>query len=82
MSGVVFAVNRWKFFMESKKMKTFCDCKPSKKNNIEPHQNFTGFYRKTSRLWINSKIHRISKSKKVNKLRRKLLDEHKVNFKS
>ena len=27
-------------------IRTFCRCKPSKKNNIEPHQNFTGSYKK------------------------------------
>ena len=32
--------------------------------------------------WMNSKIHRISKGKKVNKLWRKLFDQHKVEFKS
>ena len=25
---------------------TFSGCKPSQKNNIEPHQNFTGSYEK------------------------------------
>ena len=32
--------------MENKKtIRTFCGCKPyKKKNNIEPHQNFTGYY--------------------------------------
>ena len=47
MSGVVFAVNRYECFMENKNMiRTFCGCKPSKKNNIEPHQNCTGSYKK------------------------------------
>ena len=27
-------------------IRTFCGCKPSKKNNIKPHQNFTGSYKK------------------------------------
>ena len=60
-SWVVFAVNRYECFMENKNMiRTFCSCK-TKKNNIEPHQNFTGSYKKMWRLWINSNINRISK---------------------
>ena len=31
--------------MENKKI-TFCGCKPSQKNSIEPHQNFAGSYEK------------------------------------
>ena len=27
-------------------IKTFSGCQPSKKNNIEPHQNVTGSYKK------------------------------------
>ena len=27
-------------------IRTFCGCKPPTKNNIEPHQNFTGSYKK------------------------------------
>ena len=27
-------------------VRTFCGCKPSQKNNIKPHQNFTGSYKK------------------------------------
>ena len=27
-------------------VRTFCGCEPSKENNIEPHQNFTGSYKK------------------------------------
>ena len=46
MSGVLFAMNRYEFFMENKNMiRKFCACKPSE-NNIEPHQNFTGFCEK------------------------------------
>ena len=46
-SGVVFTVNRYECFMEYKNwIRTFCSCKPSKKNKIEPHQNFTGSYKK------------------------------------
>ena len=32
--------------MENKNI-TFCGCKPKKKNNIEPHENFTGSYEKS-----------------------------------
>ena len=34
--------------MENKKI-TFCGCKPSQKNNVEPHQNFTSSYEKKGR---------------------------------
>ena len=27
-------------------IRTFCGCKPSKKNNTEPHHNFTASYKK------------------------------------
>ena len=50
--GVIFAVNSssmltgkifsWKIRHD---IKTFCGCKPYKKN-IEPYQNFTGLYEK------------------------------------
>ena len=45
MSGVVFAVSRYEYFMKNKKnnilpLQTFT------KNNIEPNQNFTGPYKK------------------------------------
>ena len=34
-SGVVFAVNRYKCFMENKNMiRNFCGCKPSKKTTL------------------------------------------------
>ena len=43
-SGILFAVNRYDFFMEKKNMIiTFCTCKPLK-NDFEPHQNFIGSY--------------------------------------
>ena len=42
----MFAVNRYECFMENKNKKTFCNCKISKKNHIEPHQNFTCCYKK------------------------------------
>ena len=33
--------------MENESMvRTFCGCKPPQKNNIKPHQNFTGSYKK------------------------------------
>ena len=77
-SRVVFAVNRYECVMENKnKIRTFCDCKPSKKNNIEPHQNFTVFfsYKKREGSGITPKYtENISKSKKVNKLWQKLLE--------
>ena len=63
-SGGVFTVNRYEYFMEKKIIiRTFCGSKRSKKNNIEPHQNFT-CYKKTWRLWINFKAYRLSKVKK------------------
>ena len=49
------------------------------KNNIEPHQNFIGSYEKSVKVLDelqNFKIHRISKGRKVNKLWRKLFDQH------
>ena len=40
-------VTRYECFMENKNMiRTFCVCKPSKKADIEPYQNFTGSYKK------------------------------------
>ena len=46
-SEVVFAVNRSECIMENKNIiRTFCGCKPSRENNIEPHQSFTGYYKK------------------------------------
>ena len=46
-SRVVFAVNMYEFLTENKNMiRTFSGCKPSKKNNIETHQSFTGCYKK------------------------------------
>ena len=38
------------------------------KKQTELHQNFIGSYKKAQGCWMNFKIHRISKSKKVNKL--------------
>ena len=43
---VVFAVSRYECVIENKNIRTFCGCKPSKKNNVEPHQRFTGCYKK------------------------------------
>ena len=63
--------------MENNIIRAFRGCKPSKKDTL-PHQSFTGSNKKTWRHWMNSKIHKISKSKKVNKLGRKLFDQHKV----
>ena len=80
-SWIVFAVNRYECFMENRNIRRFCGCKPfKKKNNIEPHQNFTGSYKRTWRLSMNSKIHSISENKKANKLWQKLLEQHIVKF--
>ena len=62
-SGGAFAVNRYKYFMVNKNIRTFCCCKLSKKkNNIKPHQNFT-CYKKHGGSWLTSRD-RISKVKK------------------
>ena len=75
--GVIFAVSRYKGFMKNNIIQTFCGCKPAKKDTLL-HQSFTGSNKKVQRHWMNSKIHKISKGKKVNKLGQKLLDQHKV----
>ena len=43
-SGVIFAVNRYKYFMENN-IRTICECKP-KKIGVYSYQNFTGSYKK------------------------------------
>ena len=48
------------------RIRTVCGYKPSK-NNIESHQNYTAFNKKPLKLWMISKMHRISKSEKANK---------------
>ena len=47
MPEVIFAIIKYERFMEYKSIiRTFCDCTPSKKD-IQPHQKFTGFYKKS-----------------------------------
>ena len=80
MSGVIYTVNRYEYYMENNcSIRTFCGCKPSK-NNIESHQNYTAFNKRPLRLWMISKMHRISKSEKANKFYPKLSDQHKVRL--
>ena len=43
-SGVIFTVNRYKYFMENK-IRTIYGCKP-KKIGVYSYQNFTGSYKK------------------------------------
>ena len=45
-SGVDFAVNKCECLIENKNIRILCGCKPSKKNNIEPPQSFTCYYKK------------------------------------
>ena len=73
-----FAVSRYKGFMKNKNIiRTFCGYKPSKKDTLS-HQSFTSSNKKAQRHWMNSKIHKISKGKKVNKLGQNFFDQHKV----
>ena len=66
-------------FMENKNMiRTFCGCKPSKKTTLILIEILLVLLKE--REGINSKIHRISKSKKVNKLWQKLSEQHNVKF--
>ena len=64
MSGVVFAVNRWKFFMESKKMKTFCDCKPSKKTTLSLIKILLAFIEKRQGSGLTQKYTEYQKVKR------------------
>ena len=52
--------------MENKNMiRTFCGCKPSKKKkNIEPHQNFTGSYKKCEGSGLTPKFAKYQKVKR------------------
>ena len=43
---------------------TFCSCKFSQKNNIEPHKNFTGSYEKSLEV-IDEFQDTVSKGRKV-----------------
>ena len=52
-------------------IRTFYGFKPSKKNNLEPHQNL---------LVLIKKRERISKSKKISKLWQKLSEEQNMKF--
>ena len=54
-----------------------------KTKNIEPHQSFIGSYKQSVNA-LDEVRHKekINREKKVNKLRRKLFDQHKVKFKS
>ena len=47
-------------------IRTFCACKTSKKksNNIEPHQNFTGSYKKCKGSGLPPKYTRYQKVKR------------------
>ena len=67
-SGGVFAVNRYKCFMENKNV-TFCCCKLSK-NNIKPDQNFTCYKKHGSSGLRHTEY---QKQKKVNKLWQKII---------
>ena len=45
-------------------IKTFCGCKPSKKNNIEPHKNFTGSNEKCEGSGLTQKYTKYQKVKR------------------
>ena len=78
---VASAVNRYECFMENENMiRTFWGCKPCKKTTTLILIKTLLVFIKIWRLWIRSKIHRISISKKWNKLWQKLLDQQ--NMKS
>ena len=65
--------------MENKNLiRTFCGCKPSKKKNkIEPHQNFSGSYKKCEGSGLTPKY---TESKKVSKLWQKLSEQQDIKF--
>ena len=45
-------------------IRTFWGCEPSKKNNIEPHQNFTGSYKKCEGSGLTPKYTQYQKVKR------------------
>ena len=46
MSGVIFTCNRKECFREIRHNENTFSLKTFKKKNVEPHKNFTGFYKK------------------------------------
>ena len=46
------------------------------KNNSESHQNFTGSYDKSAEVLDELQVHRILRGRTINKLQRKLFDQH------
>ena len=69
--------------MENKDIiRTFCGCKPSKKTTLCIIKILLVLIKKTWSLWIDSKIRRISKSKKIRKLWQKLSGQQNMKLKS
>ena len=81
LTSVVFAINRYQYFTENKNI-TFCGCKPSQKTTLSLIKIFLALMKKTQRYWMNFKIQRISKDRKVNKLWQELFDQHQLKFKN
>ena len=63
-----------------KKIITFCGCKPSQKTGLSLIKILLVLMKKAQRYWMNFKIHRISKGRKVNKVWHKLFDQNQVKF--
>ena len=67
--------------MENKNI-TFCDCKPSQKTTLSLTKILLALIKKAWTYWMNFKIHKTSKSRNVNKLWQKLLDQYWDNLKT
>ena len=79
-SGVVFAVNRYKCFMENKNIIRTCGCKPSKKTTLGLIKILPVLIKKREGSGLTPKYAEYQKVKKVNKLWQKLSEQHNVKF--
>ena len=70
----MFVVDRYECFIENKNKNV--SAVNLKKKNIQPHQNFTSFYKQSAEALAELRDTQNIKIKKVNKLRRKLFDQH------
>ena len=61
--------------MENKNI-TFCGCKPKKKKTSSLMKILLALMKKAYRYWMNFKIHKILKVRKVNKFWQNLFDQH------
>ena len=78
-SELVFVVNRYECFMEYKNLiSTLQTFQKTKLSLIK----ILLVLIKNVEAWINSEIHRVSKSRKVKKLCWELPDQHKIKFKN